>query len=438
MRFITRFLVSLVSRYLPNDYILALSLTIVVFLGAFFLTPSSILSLIDYWGKGLVSLYSFTVQIILILITGSVLANTKQVRGILNRVSSIPKTPAQAIIFTAAVAYFLNFLNWGLGMIGGTIVARRVATNNRKTHYPILIAAVYGGTLCRGFSASIPLVVATPGHFLEKVMGLIPVSQTLLSPLSIFIDIGVGIILALVMRFMMPSEEETVGISDELVKEDAKAEKPIEILTPADRFNNISLASYILGICGLIYVANYFYKAKSFNINIDIVIIFFLVLGFLLHGNPMRYKEVFYSAAKGSGSILLQFPIYAGIMGMMQYSGLADVVSGWFIQWSTPKTFPLMTFLSSGAVNMAIPSGGGIWAVQGPIMMKAAKEMGADMPITLIAFIWGEAWTNQIQPFWALPILAVAGLGIKDIMGYCAGFTIICGIFMGLVLLLAT
>lgn len=267
-------------------------------------------------------------------------------------------------------------------------------------------------------------------------MGIIPVSQTLLSPLNCFIDIGVGVLLVLVMRFMMPPQEEAIGITDNLAKEDEKVEKPIKISTPADRFNNVSLASYVLGICGLIYVGNYFYKAKSFNINIDIVIIFFLVLGFLLHGKPMKYKDVFYSGAKSSGSILLQFPIYAGIMGIMRYSGLTDVVSAWFIHWSTPQTFPLMTFLSAGLVNMAIPSGGGIWAVQGPVMMEAAKTMGADMGITLIAFTWGEAWTNQIQPFWAIPILAVAGLEIRDIMGYCAGFTIVSGIFMGLVLFL--
>jgi short-chain fatty acids transporter len=434
MKAITRWLVNLVSRYLPDDYILALGMTLLVFCAALIWTPSSALTLVDYWGRGLVSLYGFTVQIILILVTGHVLANTRFVKGILTKISSLPKSPAQAVMFTAAVCYVLNFLNWGLGMIGGAILARKVAVNNRRTHYPILVAAVYGATLGRGFSASIALVVATPGHFLEKVMGVIPVSQTLFSPLNWFINIGVMILLVLVMRYMMPPDDEAIGISDKLVKEDEKIEVEPENLTPADRFNNISFPSYVIGFAGLIYVGNYFMKVKSFDININIVIIFFLALGFLLHGNPMRYKNAFYSGAKSVGSILLQFPIYAGIMGMMQYSGLTNVVSQLFINWSTPHSFPLMTFLSSGVVNMAIPSGGGIWAVQGPVMMKAAETIGADMGKTLIAFIWGEAWTNQIQPFWALPILAVAGLGIRDIMGYCAGFTIVTGIFIGIVL----
>ncbi len=434
MKFITKWLVNLVSRYLPDDYILALGMTLLVFGAALFWTPSSALSLVDYWGKGVVSLYGFTTQIILILITGHVLANTKQVKKILTTISVWPKTPEQAVMFTAAISYLLSFLNWGLGMIGGAILARKVATNNRGTHYPILVAAVYGGTLARGFSASIPLVVATPGHFLEKVMGVIPVSQTLFSPLNWFIDIGVGILLVLTMRYMMPPTNEVIGISDKLIKEDEKVEEIPEILTPADRFNNNSIASYVVGIFGLVYVANYFMKVKTFNINIDIVIIFFLVLGFLLFGNPMRYKTAFYNGAKSVGPVLLQFPIYAGMMGIMQHSGLTNVISQWFINCSTPHSFPLMTFLSSGLVNIAIPSGGGIWAVQGPIMMKAAEKLGADMGTTLIAFTWGEAWTNQIQPFWALPILAVAGLGIKDIMGYCAGFTIISGLFIGIVL----
>lgn len=436
MKAITKWLVNLVSRYLPDDYILALGMTLVIFVAALVWTPANAFNLIDYWGKGLVSLYGFTVQIILILVTGNVLANTKQVKGILTNISRIPKTPEQAVMFTAVVCYILNYLNWGLGMIGGAILARKVAINNRGTHYPILVATVYGATLGRGFTASIALVVATPGHFLEKVMGIIPVSQTLFSPLNWFINIGVMIILVLVMRMMMPPKGECVGISDNLVKEDEKVEAAPEMTAPADRFNNITLPNYLIGIAGLIYVGNYFFKANTFNININIVIIFFLAVGFLLYGNPMRYKNAFYSGSKSVGSILLQFPIYAGIMGMMQHSGLTNIISQCFINWSTPHSFPLMTFLSSGLVNIAIPSGGGIWAVQGPVMMKAASSIGADMGNTLIAFLWGEAWTNQIQPFWALPILAVAGLGIKDIMGYCAGFTIATGVFIGIVLLI--
>lgn len=435
MKAISKWLVNIVSRYLPDDYILALGMTLVVFAAALAWTQAGVFNLIEYWGKGLVSLYGFTVQIILILVTGNVLANTKQVKKLLSQISSIPKTPSQAVIFTAVACYVLNYLNWGLGMVGGAILARKVAINNRGTHYPTLVATVYGATLGRGFTASIALVVATPGHFLEKVIGVIPVSQTLFSPLNWFINIGVMILLAMVMRVMMPTKDDVVGISEKLVKEDEKNEVEPEKLTPADRFNNISLPNYLIGFAGLVYVGNYFLKAKTFNINIDIVIIFFLVLGFLMHGNPMRYKNAFYSGSKSVGSILLQFPIYAGIMGMMQHSGLTNIVSQWFIQYSTPQTFPLMTFLSSGLVNIAIPSGGGIWAVQGPIMMKAASTMGADMGNTLIAFLWGEAWTNQIQPFWALPILAVAGLGIRDIMGYCAGFTIVTGLFIGIVLM---
>ena len=435
MKYISRILVSLVNKYLPDDYILALVMTLITFFAALLMTSSNLFSLINYWGKGLVMLYGFTTQIILILITGHVLANTRQVKRVLIAISKWPKTPAQAVMFTSIVAYILSFLNWGLGMIGGAILAQNVAINNRKTHYPILIAAVYGGTLARGFSASIPLVVATPGHFLESVMGVIPVSQTLFSPLNWFIDIGVMILLVLVMRFMMPPQDQTICISDSIAKSAEVTETEPALLTPADRFNNNRIASYIIGLGGLLYCGGYFVNVKSFNINIDIVIIFFLVLGIVLVGNPMHYKKAFYSGAKSIGPVLLQFPIYAGMMGIMQYSGLTQVVSQWFINISTPHNFPLMTFISSGLVNMAIPSGGGIWAVQGPIMMTAAQKMGADMGITLLAFTWGEAWTNQIQPFWALPILAVAGLGIRDIMGYCAGFAIAVGIFIGTVLI---
>jgi short-chain fatty acids transporter len=123
----------------------------------------------------------------------------------------------------------------------------------------------------------------------------------------------------------------------------------------------------------------------------------------------------------------MQFPLYAGIAGMVQVSGLADGISNWFVSIANVHTFPIVTFISAGIVNIFIPSGGGQWAIQGPIMLEAAKNLGADIPQTIMAFTWGDAWTNQMQPFWALPLLGVAGLSARDIMGYCLMWTLICG-----------
>ena len=155
-----------------------------------------------------------------------------------------------------------------------------------------------------------------------------------------------------------------------------------------------------------------------------------VTLGLYLHSSPNGFLKAVAQGIGASRGIILQFPLYAGMSGMMTASGLVDMISMWFVEISTAHTFPLYTFLSAGLVNIFIPSGGGQWAIQGPIMMKAAEALGANIPQTIMAFAWGDGWTNQIQPFWALPLLGVAGLSARDIMGYCVIWTIVSGVII--------
>ncbi|MCK9905937.1 TIGR00366 family protein, partial [Frankia sp. Cpl3] len=164
--------------------------------------------------------------------------------------------------------------------------------------------------------------------------------------------------------------------------------------------------------------------------------ILFLFLGILLHGTPRRFLDAMGEAIKGSAGIVVQFPFYAGIIGMMTASGLAASISNWFISISTATTFPLFTFWSAGLVNIFVPSGGGQWAVQAPIMLPAAAELGVSNAKVAMAIAWGDAWTNLIQPFWALPALAIAGLGARDIMGYCLMMLFVTGAIISLGFLL--
>jgi short-chain fatty acids transporter len=168
----------------------------------------------------------------------------------------------------------------------------------------------------------------------------------------------------------------------------------------------------------------YYFGTNGFKLNLNIVNFLFLFVGILLHGTPRRFLDAVTNGAKGTAGIILQFPFYAGIMGMMvgasaEGVSFAGVISNWFVNISTATTFPLFTFLSAGIVNFFVPSGGGQWAVQAPIMMPAGAALGVDTAKTAMAIAWGDAWTNMIQPFWALPALGIAGLGARDIMGFC-------------------
>ena len=176
----------------------------------------------------------------------------------------------------------------------------------------------------------------------------------------------------------------------------------------------------------------YHFATKGFDLNINIVNLIFVVLGIVFHGTPKRFLAAVANAVKTAGGIIIQFPFYAGIMGMMVASGLAGVVSEAFVSISNENTFHLFTFYAAGIVNFFVPSGGGQWAVQAPIMLEAAQSLGVDYSKTAMAIAWGDAWTNMIQPFWALPALAIAGLRAKDIMGYCIFVLLLSGIVISI------
>jgi short-chain fatty acids transporter len=200
-------------------------------------------------------------------------------------------------------------------------------------------------------------------------------------------------------------------------------------MTFSDRIENSYWVNAAFGLLPLLYIVMTFYE-KGFKLNLNLVIMVFLTVGIFMHKSPRTYLEAIKEAVLSTRGILIQFPIYAGIMGMMKGSGMVGIMANWFVEISNPHTFPLFTFLSAGLVNVFVPSGGGQWAVQGPIMVKAAMQMGADLPQTIMAFAWGDAWTNQIQPFWALPLLGVAGLSARDIMGYCFVYFFLTGLFI--------
>jgi short-chain fatty acids transporter len=315
------------------------------------------------------------------------------------------------------------------------LIAKEIATVNygSKIHYPLIIAAAYSGNIARGPSSSIPLAIATKGHIVEDVVGIIPVSQTLFSSWNIILTLILLVTIPFLFKLMTPNDEDSIEIK--IDKEEVKEVKKVlnkKDMTFSERLDNSMLLAYIIGGIGLIYLVSYFIKSASFDLNLNIVIMIFLVLGIFAQKTPGNYVKAMQNAVKTTAGITLQFMFYAGIMGMMRGSGLTVMLSEWFISISTVRTFPMFTFWSAGFVNIFVPSGGGQWAVQGPIAMTAGAALGVDPAKVNMALAWGDSWTNQIQPFWALPALAIAGLDVGDIMGYCAMVLIWSGIILSL------
>ena len=429
MKAVTKFCLRMVQNYLPDAFILAILLTFVVFCGGMFLMNKSALQMIEYWGRGYSSMFVFGMQMVLVLLTGYVLALTPLAKKILNKVTGIPKTPQQALGLTALVSIASCYINWGFGLVIGAVLAKEVGKKVKGLHFPLLVAAAYGGEIIRGPSSSIPLVSATPGNFMEKLgLPLTPVGDTLYSYWNLVMTAIIVIMLFIVYFNMKPPANEIVEYSE---KEQEKPEIRIakKDMTFAERLENAYWLNALFGLFPLIYLGANFSKI-GFDLNLNLVILIFLTLGLYLHSSPNGFLKAVAQGIGASRGIILQFPLYAGMSGMMTASGLVDMISMWFVEISTAHTFPLYTFLSAGLVNIFIPSGGGQWAIQGPIMMKAAEALGANIPQTIMAFAWGDGWTNQIQPFWALPLLGVAGLSARDIMGYCVIWTIVSGVII--------
>ncbi len=421
--------VVLVQRYLPDPFLFAILLTIIVFLWAMAATSQGPSEMISHWYNNFWNLLSFSMQMVLILVTGHTLAHAPIFQRGLHQLAKVAKTPNQAIFMVTLVGLTASFINWGFGLVIGALYARELAKTVKNVDYRLLIAAAYSGFLVwhGGLSGSIPLSLASAGNLADVTAGAVtqPVatSQTIFSTVNLVIFGVIFLTLPFINAAMHPKEKaHLVTVDPELLKEQEKP-KHDHSDTPASRLENSPILSITIGLFGLAYVVKYFYT-NGFALNLNIMNFTFLFLGILLHRTPRNFLNAVYNAVKTSGGIIIQFPFYAGIMGMMVGVGdsgvsLAGLISSGFVAISNEVTFPFFTFLSAGIVNFFVPSGGGQWAVQAPIMMPAGQALGVAPAKTAMAIAWGDAWTNMIQPFWALPALAIAGLGARDVMGFC-------------------
>ncbi|WP_096188071.1 short-chain fatty acid transporter [Evansella halocellulosilytica] len=436
MKALTNASTKMMQRYLPDPFLFVIILTFVVFILGLLLTPSSPLEMVTFWGNGFWDLLTFAMQMVLILVTGYVLASSPLFKAFLQKLATLAKTPGQAIIYVTLVALIASWINWGFGLVIGALFAKELAKVVQKVDYRLLIASAYSGFIVwhGGFAGSIPLTIATEGHFTEDIIGVVSTSETIFAPFNLIIVAALFITVPILNRLMM-NNKDVIEVDRSLLEDppnDAIAET--KNLTPAERLENSKALSIVTGGMGLIFIG-YYLSQNGFNLNLDIVNFIFLFLGILFHTTPRNFLNSVSNAVRNAGGIIVQFPFYAGIMGMMVTSGLAVEFSQWFVSISNDFTFPLFAFISAGIVNFFVPSGGGQWAVQAPIMLSAGAELGLSSAKTAMAVAWGDAWTNMIQPFWALPALAIAGLKARDIMGFCLFVLFLSGIVIGIGLL---
>jgi len=423
--------VKLVERYLPDPFVFVLLLSLITFLAAVVIEQQTVMSVITIWGNGFWGLLTFSMQMLLVLVTGFMLASTPLIRMLLNKLATLGKSPGKAIVLVTVVSLTASWINWGFGLVVGALFAKALAKQT-QVDYRLLVASAYSGFVVwhGGLAGSVPLTIATEGHFAVEQIGVIPTSQTLFSSFNLTLLAILFVVIPLVNRLMLPSQEESVIVDARKFEETLP--KQSETVSPAEKLENSMPLALLVGFAGVAYLISYFVKGGGLNLNI--VNTLFLFLAIVLHGTPKSLLHSLQQAVQGGSGIVIQFPFYAGIMAVMVQSGLAQSMSEALISFATADTLAVFSFFSAGIVNIFVPSGGGQWAVQAPVVLPAALELGADVNKLAMAVAWGDAWTNLIQPFWALPVLAIAGLRAKDIMGYCLVQLIITGVIIALVL----
>ena len=423
--------VKLVERYLPDPYIFVLLLTLITFAFAVVIQNQSPLTTIQQWGDGFWGLLTFSMQMLLVLVTGFMLACTPLVKALLERIASLAKSPGSAIVLVTLVSLIASWINWGFGLVVGALFAKALA-RKVSVDYRLLVASAYSGFIVwhGGLAGSVPLTIATPGHFSEAQIGVVGTGETIFSGFNLLLLAIMFVIIPLVNRLMLPPESESIIVDSAKLKDDTLPSAKNE--RPADKLENSKVLGLLVGFAGLAYLTNYFVSGGGLNLNI--VNTLFLFLAIVLHGTPRNVLHSLQQAVQGGSGIVIQFPFYAGIMAVMVQSGLAQTMSEWLISFASAESLPVWSFISAGIVNIFVPSGGGQWAVQAPVILPAAAELGAEINRVAMAVAWGDAWTNLIQPFWALPVLAIAGLKAKDIMGFCLVQLIVTGVIISLVL----
>lgn len=427
------------KRFMPSPFTIAILLTLLTMLLAYFFTPeveeNKLLFILSEWEKGIwnTDLLVFGYQMMLILVLGHILVLSKPMNKVILAITSLVKDSKSAVVLVSVTTMLVAFFNWGLGLIFGAILARKVGEyaqkNNIAINYPLVGAAGYCGLMVwhGGISGSAPLKVAEVGHlkgFINSIKDaelasmipdLISTDQTIFSWWNLVTFCVVLITVPFVLRFVSGKTKATpLNLSSYSFNDDEN-----EIPEGAEKLDSSKYLAWFFGILILLACVNQYSKSLiSATITPNMLNFFMLGLAIVLHGSFKNFLKALNEAIQGTSGILIQFPLYFGIMGIMKSTGMVSGISDFFVSIATETTLPLVSFFSAGLVNIFVPSGGGQWAIQGPIVIESALNLGVPLPKAIMALAYGDQITNMIQPFWALPLLGITKLKAKEILPY--------------------
>jgi short-chain fatty acids transporter len=423
----------------PDPYVFAVGLTLLTAALAFGLAPHRTpFEVLSSWYRGIFDIFAFALQMILVLVTGYALALSRPVERLLAWLAAVPHTPRASVALTFVVSAVACWLNWGFGLVVAGLLARAIAQRMR-IDFGWLVASAYAGFVvwASGLSSSIALAQATPGSKLNIVQSLtgqvLTLRDTIFAPFNFVPVLVLLVALPFILMALQPHAIDAGKLA-------ALGNEPIEALpqrsgTLGGALENAWPLNAAIVAAGVAFLA-LTWRRNGFALDINAVIFIFLLLGLALHATPIAYVGAINAAARVTGPLLIQYPLYGGIMGIMTGTGLAGTIAGWFLLFSSAATLPFWSYVASIFISLFVPSGGGHWAVQGPFVVPAAAKLGASQSATAMAVAIGEEVANMVQPFWALPVLAIAGVALQRVMAYTVVVFAVAAVVFGLSLLL--
>ncbi|MDC7228457.1 MAG: TIGR00366 family protein [Spirochaetales bacterium] len=408
------------DKVIPESFVFALILTVIVFVLALFLTDSGVMDIISYWFGGLWSMIAFAFQMTIMVVLTSMAAKSPQLEKVLSKIGNAPKTTAGAYAVLIIFATVASWINWAFGTILAPVLAMYLSKNIKKLHFPLMIAAGYAcmimvQPICPSISAV--ALLATPGHFMADTIGVLPVSETAFNPLGIIMVAILFVVTLIITIKTTPPDEEVVSFTGDIQLNGGKEiEEPRE--TFADKMNNGRIIIAFFAVVGIAYVIYHFVTGNGLTLNF--IIFLFLLADIILYKTPKRFVDAVKENMHLAANVMIQFPFYGGIMGVMASTGLTSVIANGLVFLANDVTIYWVSYLSASIVNLFVPSQGGQWIVQGPILYEAASAFNAHMPSVVTAFMLGDEATNLIQPLYVIPALALVDIKLKKVWGFMA------------------
>lgn len=410
------------ERWVPSAFAIAVLLTFVTFAASATLTGAAPTAIVVAWGRGFWTLSPFAMQMSLVVLTGYLVSTAPAVDRLFAWLARFSGSPARAVALMAAVSMALAWVHWGLSLVGTAMFVRHVVRAQPRVDFRLLVASAYlgmGATWHAGLSGSVPLLMATPGHFLEKTTGLIPLSATTFTAFNLLLSVVVAVTMVAVVYAMHPAPDQAVMVTVADLDGLERFTPPAAPAAPSfaawcDHRPWLPLA---LGGTGLAWLG-WYVRAPGAQLTLDVLNFAFLMAAVLLHRSVSSLMAAGEQGARLLAGVVLQFPLYAGMYGVIEGTGLARVLGEVIARSATADSLPLLLYWYSSVLNYFVPSGGSKWALEAPFLIDAATRLGVGTNRVVLAYAWGDMASNLIQPFWALPLLAAARLGFRDILGY--------------------